>query len=91
MKKLLYGMLIIGFIGTYVPFLSSSVQAGTKDLDAGKRSKFKDDNVDSLRDVFIKRDEESEQYRKKMLENSDKTIALLEDVKKLLIQLNQKN
>jgi len=65
-------------------------QAGTKDMEATKRTKFKDDSAESMRDVFARREAEEEEYRQKMLSNSDQTIKLLIQVRDLLRQLNAK-
>ena len=66
------------------------VQAGSKDMVAGKRTKFQDGSVASMRDVLARREAEEEAYRQKMLSNSDQTIALLTQVRDLLEQLNEK-
>ena len=66
------------------------VEAGTKDMVATKRTKFKDDGVESMRDVFARKEAEEEEYRQKMLANGNQTIDLLRQVRDLLIQLNKK-
>ena len=65
-------------------------QAGTKDMTATKRTKFKDDSVESMRDVLARKEAEDDEYRQKMLSNSDQAIELLTQVRDLLKQLNAK-
>jgi hypothetical protein len=67
------------------------VQAGSKDMVSSKRLKFEDDSVESMRDVFARKEAEEEEYRKKMLSNGDKTIELLTQVRDLLRTLNEKD
>ena len=42
-----------------------------------------------MRDVISQREEEDKEYRQKMLENSDKVIALMTEIKDLLQQLKE--
>ena len=86
-KVLLYSLMAILVFSL---FGSTDVQAGTKDMVATKREKFKDDSVESMRDVFDRRESEEKEYKKKMLSNSDKTIKLLTEIRDLLLQLNEK-
>ena len=55
-----------------------------------KRKKFKDDSIESMRDVFARKEAEEEEYRQKMLSNSDQMVELLIQVRDLLMQLNAK-
>jgi len=66
------------------------VQAASKDMVGGKRDMFQDDSVESMRDVFARRETEDKNYKKKMLANSDKSIKLLMEIRVLLQQLNEK-
>ena len=76
------------FLGIFLG--SVPARAGSQDLEADKRTKFEDDSVESMRDVFMRREEESREYREKILANSEKTIKLLEEIKELLQRLNEK-
>jgi len=76
--------LAVNFIG------SAGVLAGTKDMVAGKKDKFKDDNVESMRDVFSRRESEEREYKQKLLKNSNETVRLLNEIRKLLVKLNNK-
>ena len=66
------------------------VQAGSKDMVAGKRDKFQDDSVESMREVLEQREEKDKEYREKTLANSEETIGLLKEIRDLLRQLNEK-
>lgn len=68
---------------------STVVMGGTKNLVAGKKLKFEDDSVESMRDVLIRREGESKEYREKMLSNSKESIVLLKEIRDLLKQLNE--
>jgi len=83
------GIIIAMIFGMFI-LNDLAVQAGTKDMEATKRTKFKDDGVESMRDVFARKEAEEEAYRQKMLSNSDQMVDLLADVRKLLVQLNAK-
>jgi len=74
----------LGIIGSTV------VQAGTRDMVAGKKLKFEDDSVKSMRDVFERRDDKEKYYRETMTTNSNLTVELLADIKDLLRRLNNK-
>ena len=87
-KNLFIIVVVILFSLSYLGVME--VQAGSKDMVASKRTKFKDDNVESMRDVFALREAEEEKYRQKMLSNSDQAIRLLMQVRDQLIQLNAK-
>jgi len=77
-------VLAISFIGNPV------VLAGSKDMVGGKRVMFQDDSVESMRDVFARREMDDKEYKEKMLANSDETIKLLTEIRDLLQQLNEK-
>jgi len=68
----------------------AGVEAGTKDLDPGKRIKFEDDSAESMKDVIERRETEEKTYRATMLQNSMTTIALLTEIRDLLMKLNLK-
>jgi len=89
-KKLLFGSIIIIALFLLSSMGDFKAQAGTKDMTATKRKKYTDDSVESMRDVFARREVEEEEYRKAMLLNSSQTVALLAQVRDLLIQLNAK-
>ena len=82
--------MIIVMILSLVTFNSLIVEAGSKDMVATKKRKFKDDGVESMRDVFARKEAEEAEYRLKMLSNSDQTVKLLSQVRDLLIELNAK-
>ena len=63
---------------------NSNVWAGSKDMVAGKRNKFKDDSSTSMKDMFMSRETESKKYREKMLSNSNKMVKLLTEIRDLL-------
>jgi hypothetical protein len=63
--------------------------AGSEELKATKRIKFLDDSVESMQEGVAQHDEEIEEYRKKMLENSEKTVKLLERILVLLHELKE--
>jgi len=65
------------------------VYAGSKEMEAKKREKFKDDDVVSMKDLMDKREAESEAYKAKMLSNGDKTVVLLKEIRDLLRQMNE--
>ncbi len=77
-------LLVLSLMGGMV------AQAGTKDMDATRRTKFKDDSVESMRDVFDRKEAEEKAFRQTMLSNSNKTVELLSQVRDLLIKLNEK-
>jgi len=88
-KNLFYIIVVVTLFS--LSFLGMmEAQAGSKDLVATKRTKFKDNDVESMRDVFDVRDKKEDQYRQKMLSNSEQTIQLLTEVRDLLIRLNAK-
>lgn len=72
------------------PFAGGRAQAGSKDLVAGKRDKFQDDSVESLRESLERREEEERRYKEKTLSNGEETIGLLKEIRDLLRQLNEK-
>ena len=45
----------------------------------------------SMKDLMEKREEEDQAYKAKMMSNSNKTIALLEEIRDLLKQLTEEN
>jgi len=91
MKKIFLFCLSVTLVVLTINFIGSTVaQAGTKNMSAGKRVTFKDDSVESMRDVFARRETEDKEYKEKMLANSDATIELLTEVRDLLQQLNEK-
>ena len=67
-----------------------SVYAGSKDLDAGQRNIYKDDSTESMRDVYIRREVESKEYKEKILSNSEESVRLLREIRDLLHKLNAK-
>jgi len=89
-KKSVFGPIIV--ITFFMLSVSGGMiaQAGTKDMVATKRTKYKDDGVESMRDVFARKEAEEEEYREKMLSNSNQTVELLKQVRNLLRQLNAK-
>lgn len=72
------------------PFVGQTVYAGSKDLVSSKRNIYKDDSTESMRDVYIRRDEESKEYKGKMLSNSEESVRLLREIRDLLQELNEK-
>ncbi|MCH8286917.1 hypothetical protein IIB79_10380, partial [candidate division KSB1 bacterium] len=66
-KKTLY-CLVVTAIMFSVSFLDIiPVYAGSKSMVAGKREKFKDDSVDSMKNLFEKREAKSKAYKEKMM------------------------
>lgn len=82
--KCLLAMLIVLAISLFV---GQTVYAGSKDLNVGKRNIYKDDSTESMRDVYIRREGESEEYKEKMLSNSEGSIRLLKEIRDLLQKL----
>lgn len=66
------------------------VQAGSKGLISGKRTKYQDNKSTSMRDVFAQKEIEEDEFREKVLLNSDETIELLTQIRDLLKSLNEK-
>jgi len=89
-KKSVFGLNIVIALFLLSLMGGMEAQAGTKDMEATKRTKFKDDSVESMRDVFARKEAEEDEYRQKMLSNSDQMIELLTQVRDLLRQLNAK-
>lgn len=89
-KKSVFGPMVI--IMFFVLSLTSGMiaQAGTRDMAATRKTKFKDDSVASMRDVFDRKEAEEKAYKQTMLANSNKTVELLSQVRDLLIKLNAK-
>ena len=88
-NKVLFGVMvvIVFFLLSFIGRIE--VQAGSKDMISSKRTRFKDDNVASMRDVFAQKEAEEDEYRQKMLSNSDQTIELLTQIRDLLESLNE--
>ena len=78
--SLIFGVGLVGNTG---------VEAGSKDMVAGKRAIFKDDSIESMRDVFKRQEIEGKEYKKIMLINSEKSVKLLKEIRDLLRQLNE--
>jgi len=89
-KKSVIGPIIVIALFLLSVMGSIEAQAGTKNMEATKRTKFKNDSVESMRDAFIRKEAEEKEYRQKMLSNSDQTVQLLMQVRDLLRQLNKK-
>ncbi|MCK5082756.1 MAG: hypothetical protein KAR31_07595 [Candidatus Omnitrophica bacterium] len=71
-------------------FAGQNVYAGSKDMVASKRTMHKDDSTESMRDVYIRREKESKEYKEKMISNSEESIELLKEIRNLLRRLNEK-
>lgn len=92
MKKFFLYCLAITIIMFSVSFSNIiSAHAGSKDMVAGKKEKFKDDSVENMRDLMEKSTIESKAYKERMLSNSDQTVALLKEIRDLLQQLNEED
>ena len=70
--------------------VGQAVYAGSKDLVAGQRNIYKDDSTESMRDVYIRREAESKEYRETMLSNSKESVKLLREIRDLLQRSNAK-
>ena len=81
------------YLGLYLmlgPALAVPARAGSEDLKATKREKFQDDSVQTMQEQVTKRAEETQEYQKKMLETSEKTVKLLERILVLLNECKEK-
>ncbi len=88
-NKVSFGVMVI-IVSFLLSFMGGAeVQAGSKDMVAGKRTRYQDDRVASMRDVFAQREAEEDEYREKILSNSDQTIELLTQIRDLLESLNE--
>ena len=81
-----YGVICLGLFLMLSPVLTVTARAGSEELQASKREKFQDDSAETMEEQVTKRAEEKEEYQKKMLENSEKTVQLLE---RILVMLNE--
>jgi len=89
MKILVCSFIMCAFLT--VSFIANTrVQAGTKDLVAGKKVKYKDNSAKSMRDVFERGDGDEKNYRKTMLANSRRSIKLLAEIRDYLRAINIK-
>lgn len=89
-NKILFGVMVV-IVFFLLSFMGGiEVQAGSKDMVSSKRTRFKNDNVASMRDVFAQKEAEEDEYRKKMLSNSDQTIELLMQIRDLLKSFDEK-
>lgn len=88
-NKVSFGVMVI-IVSFLLSFMGGAeVQAGSKDMVSGKKTRFQDDSVTSMRDVFAQREAEEDEYREKILSNSDQTIELLTQIRDLLESLNE--
>ncbi|OGX33733.1 MAG: hypothetical protein A3C36_00510 [Omnitrophica WOR_2 bacterium RIFCSPHIGHO2_02_FULL_52_10] len=86
LKESRYGVICLGLCLMLSPVFAALALAGSEDLKATKREKFQDDSVATMQEQVTRRAEEQEEYQKKMLENSEKTVQLLE---RILVMLNE--
>ena len=77
---------IVFALGTFV---TGEAKAGSKDLEATKKTKFEDENYKSMQDVLKERDQAEDAYMAKMSANSDKMVLLLTEIKTLLSEMFQ--
>jgi len=89
-NKVSFGVMVI-IVSFLLSFMGGAeVQAGSKNMVSGKRTRYQDDNVVSMRDVFAQKEIEEDEFRKKVLSSSDETIELLTQIRDLLKSLNEK-
>ena len=62
-KKWFHISIAIVVISSLFIFNDLAVEAGTKDMEATRRTKFKDDSVASMRDVFDRKEAEEKASR----------------------------
>lgn len=67
-----------------------TVYAASKDLVASERDVYEDDSTESMRDVLIRREAESKEYKDKILSNNEESVGLLREIRDLLRELNAK-
>jgi len=89
-KNLLWSSIVISLVLALHLLVMTEAFAGTKDLDAGKRVKYGDGTVKNMRDTFERRELEDKEYRTTMIKNSEESLKLLEQIRNLLQQLNEK-
>ncbi len=85
---LLYLFVVTFVVGNLA--LVGAVQAGNEKPESKKREIYQNDSTESMRDVYVRRNVESKEYREKILSNSEESVKLLKDIKDLLKQLNEK-
>ena len=87
--KNMMGLLVI-MAALALALLAQDLYAGSKDLVATKRDIFQDDTAVSMRDMYVKREQEDKAFRETLMANSEESVKLLREIKVLLQRLNEK-